>query len=163
MPPSIGLSQRLIGADHHEVYFSGCPRGPEGETLRRHGDAMTALRHGFVKAGGRTDDTMNLGGIKVSSVELERVVNEHDPVYESAAIAVQGGEEGADRLVLYVVVAENPDIAVLRAELALLIADRLNPLFKVHDLVIVGELPRTASNKVMRRELRDDYQVSSRR
>ena len=55
VPPSIGLSQRLIGADHHDVYFSGCPRGPGGEMLRRHGDAMTALPHGFVKAGGRTD------------------------------------------------------------------------------------------------------------
>ena len=33
----------------------------------------------------------------------------------------------------------------------------LNPLFKIHELVIVDAMPRTASNKVMRRELRDRY------
>jgi acetyl-CoA synthetase len=31
----------------------------------------------------------------------------------------------------------------------------LNPLFKIQDLVLINALPRTASNKVMRRELRD--------
>jgi acetyl-CoA synthetase len=33
----------------------------------------------------------------------------------------------------------------------------LNPLFKIHDLVLTDALPRTASNKVMRRVLRDRY------
>ena len=33
----------------------------------------------------------------------------------------------------------------------------LNPLFKIHDVVLIETLPRTASNKVMRRELRKDY------
>ena len=33
----------------------------------------------------------------------------------------------------------------------------LNPLFKIHDLVFVEALPRTATNKVMRRELRAHY------
>jgi acetyl-CoA synthetase len=33
----------------------------------------------------------------------------------------------------------------------------LNPLFKIHEVLLVNSLPRTASNKVMRRELRDQY------
>jgi acetyl-CoA synthetase len=33
----------------------------------------------------------------------------------------------------------------------------LNPLFKIHDVVVIDALPRTASNKVMRRELRARY------
>ena len=37
------------------------------------------------------------------------------------------------------------------------VATELNPLFKLHDLVIVDSLPRTASNKLMRRELRTRY------
>jgi len=36
----------------------------------------------------------------------------------------------------------------------------LNPLFRVHDVVVIESLPRTASQKVMRRKLRDDYVVS---
>ena len=38
------------------------------------------------------------------------------------------------------------------------IKQHLNPLFKISDLVIIKALPRTASNKVMRRVLRDQYQ-----
>jgi acetyl-CoA synthetase len=37
----------------------------------------------------------------------------------------------------------------------------LNPLFKIHDLVLVEALPRTASNKIMRRELRAQYGKTS--
>jgi acetyl-CoA synthetase len=37
------------------------------------------------------------------------------------------------------------------------IGTRLNPLFKVHQVVAIDALPRTASAKVMRRRLRDDY------
>ncbi len=48
--------------------------------------------------------------------------------------------------------------ANLRAAIQRAIAARLNPLFKVHDVVLVDALPRTASNKVMRRELRADYE-----
>jgi acetyl-CoA synthetase len=37
------------------------------------------------------------------------------------------------------------------------ISSELNPLFKIHDVVPIEELPRTASAKVMRRELRNTY------
>jgi acetyl-CoA synthetase len=37
------------------------------------------------------------------------------------------------------------------------IRSRLNPLFKISDVVAVASLPRTASAKVMRRSLRSDY------
>ena len=45
----------------------------------------------------------------------------------------------------------------LTDELGRLIAAELNPLFKIHDVVTVESLPRTASNKLMRRSLRADY------
>jgi acetyl-CoA synthetase len=49
----------------------------------------------------------------------------------------------------------------LKADLQKAIAQRLNPLFKIRDLVLVDALPRTASNKVMRRVLRDQYRLQS--
>jgi acetyl-CoA synthetase len=157
VPPSIGLSQSLLNRDHDEVYYEGCPSGPDGEPLRRHGDQMERLPGGWYRAHGRSDDTMNLGGIKVSSVELESVLAGHDAVAECAAVAVQPEGGGADRLVVFLVVEEEHDSADLRADLGRLLARRLNPLFKIHDVVIVDALPRTASNKLMRRELRARY------
>ena len=100
---------------------------------------------------------MNLGGIKVSSIELERAVNEHPSVNESAAVSVQPEGEGSDQLVVYVVMNEDGAGDGLQKALGKLIAKQLNPLFKVHDVVIVESLPRTASNKIMRRRLRADY------
>ena len=157
VPPSIGLSQSLLNRDHHEVYYAGCPAGPGGEPLRRHGDQIERLAGGYFRAHGRADDTMNLGGIKVSSVELETVLGEHPAVAECAAVAVQPEGEGADRLVVFVVLREERPRDELRRELGRRLADQLNPLFKVHDVVVTDSLPRTASNKLMRRTLRAEY------
>ncbi len=159
VPPSLGLSQSLLNGDHHDVYFARCPRGPGGEVLRRHGDAMVRLPGGFWRAEGRADDTMNLGGIKVSSLEIERVAAAHPSVHECAAVAVRPGGEGADALVLFVVPVPGaaPDPAALRGGIQALISRDLNPLFRVHDVVPLEALPRTASNKTMRRELRARY------
>jgi acetyl-CoA synthetase len=143
-----------LNADHDEIYFAGCPSGPRGQALRRHGDEVQVLPEGYFKACGRSDDAMNLGGIKVGSLELERVVNDHPAVFESAAVGVAVGGEGAERLVLHVVLREDIETEQLKKELSRAIAERMNPLFAVHDVVVVDALPRTASNKIMRRELR---------
>lgn len=160
VPPSIGLSQRLLNRDHDDVYYADCPTGPKGEILRRHGDQVARLPGGYFRAQGRADDTMNLGGIKVSSLELERVLETHPSVFESAAVAVQPEGEGAEKLVVFAVLTESPNHDDLLRELASMVAKELNPLFKIHDLVVVDSLPRTASNKLMRRSLRARYASS---
>ncbi|MCB9059128.1 MAG: AMP-binding protein [Calditrichae bacterium] len=158
IPPAVGLSQTILNRNHEEVYYKGCPKGPAGEVLRRHGDQMIRLNDGFYKAQGRADDTMNLGGIKISSIEIEQVAEQHPSVYECAAISVQPLGEGQEKLVLFVH-ADIPDLKIdqLKKELSQKIAQRINPLFKIYDLKVVKKLPRTASNKLMRRTLRDMY------
>jgi acetyl-CoA synthetase len=125
--------------------------------LRRHGDQLERLSRGFYRAHGRADDTMNLGGIKVSSVELETVLDHHPAVTECAAVAVQPEGGGADRLVVFAALAEPRPPEELRGELGRLLAAELNPLFKIHEVVAAERLPRTASGKLMRRTLRAQY------
>jgi acetyl-CoA synthetase len=162
IPPSLGLSTSLLNADHNEVYFSGTPR-PE---LRRHGDALERLADGYYRIHGRVDDTMNLSGIKVSSAEIEEVLNGVDGIQETAAVAVSPKDGGPSQLVIYTVpvasesekptnVGENSDSQQdIHDALQAALSQHLNPLFRIHDVVIVDALPRTASNKVMRRLLR---------
>ncbi len=78
---------------------------------------------------------------------------------ESAAVAVPPAGGGPDRLVIYAVPVpgHDADPAGWRADMQRAIREHLNPLFKVHDVVAVDTLPRTASAKVMRRELRRSY------
>ena len=164
VPPSLGLSQTLLNRDHHEEYYEGVPAGPEGEVLRRHGDAHDVMErkfqhqtHRFYKSHGRVDDAMNIGGIKISAVEIENAVSQHDAVFQAAAVAIQEG--GPEKLVLYIVPKDKnatlPDS--FQKELQKIISAELNPLFRIGDLRVVDSLPRTASNKVMRRSLRKMY------
>jgi len=161
IPPILGLSNSLLNRNHQEVYFKGTPTY-KGQKLRRHGDQLQRLDNGYYKAQGRVDDAMNLGGIKVSSVQIELLINSMDFIKESAAIAVSPEDGGPGLLVIYYV--ENlADITIderLKATNTI-IKKELNPLFKVSDLVKIGILPRTASGKVMRRKLRDLYEGSS--
>ncbi len=157
IPPSIGLSTRLLHRNHHEVYYRDCPTGPNGEILRRHGDELERLEDGW-RAHGRADDTMNLGGIKVSSAEIEQVLRDMPTVRELAAIAEPPSGGGPAQLVIFAV-PENlespPDPATLRATMQAAVSARLNPLFRIARVELIDSLPRTASNKIMRRQLRD--------
>lgn len=181
VPPALGMSQRLLNGDHDEVYYDGCPAGPEGKVLRRHGDNTQRLHNGYYRAQGRADDGMNLGGILVSPLELEQIIDGHPAVYESAAVAVQPEGEGAERLVVFIVpeggsgavgsrsagppadaeptaqtLTPDLDPAALGLELQSMVSSGLNPLFKIYRVVIVEELPHTASGKLIRRILRDE-------
>lgn len=156
VPPCVGLSQTLTNQDHHRVYHEGLPSGPQGEVLRRHGDRLERLADGYYRAHGREDDTMNLAGIKVSSVEIERVVNGLAGIAESAAIAVPPALGGPAGLVVHVALQSGytANEAEWTARLQQAIRSQLNPLFKLQQVVIAPSLPRTASGKLMRRLLR---------
>ncbi|QDT92087.1 AMP-binding protein [Gimesia algae] len=160
VPPVIGLSTRLINRDHHEVYFADLSAGPQGQTLRRHGDQIEALPGGYFRAHGRVDDAMNLGGIKVSSVQIEELLTQTSGVREVAAIAVSPPGGGPGQLVIFVVMQDGVTFVSeeLLQRMQQIIRSQLNPLFKIHAVREIELLPRTASNKVMRRKLRDLYQ-----
>lgn len=155
VPPSMGMSVELLNRDHHEVYYAGLPEADV--QLRRHGDHMERLPGGYFRALGRVDDTMNLGGIKVSSAELERVAGTVDGVSEVAAVAVPPPGGGPSRLVIFAVPAPGatPDPSRWRQAMQAAIRRDLNPLFKIDRVIPIETLPRTASAKVMRRQLRN--------
>jgi acetyl-CoA synthetase len=155
--PSVGLSTRLLNRDNDQVYFSNTPRGSDGRPLRRHGDELKSLPGGGYRVVGRSDDTMNLGGIKVGCAEIERVLNRLPGVHETAAVAMPPSGGGPSRLVVFLVPATNANSATAEAFKSLLqeaIRSQLNPLFHIDTVRIVASLPRTASNKIIRRELR---------
>lgn len=157
-PLMFGASSTLLNADHYNVYFKGMPLW-NGKILRRHGDVFERTSRGYYHAHGRADDTMNLGGIKVSSVEIERICNAVDSnVLETAAVGVPPPQGGPEQLVIAVVFKDSDDSTVdldkLRISFNSAVQKKLNPLFRVSHVVPCSSLPRTATNKVMRRVLR---------
>ncbi len=158
VPPSIGLSQTLLNRNHHNEYYEGMPSGPGGEALRKHGDAFETIQEGpykFYKSVGRTDDAMNLGGIKISAIEIEETLNKHPQILETAAISIAPNTGGPEKLVVFYTERNQvSDEGLLKKNLQDLLTSQLNPLFRISQIVKVTTIPRTASNKIMRRELR---------
>ncbi|NDE90012.1 MAG: AMP-dependent synthetase [Alphaproteobacteria bacterium] len=157
--PAIGQSNRLVSkTNHDELYY---PNGLTGG--RWHGDLMTVLADGSGwVSNGRSGNDLNLNGVKFGSTEIERVVNEAEGVKETAAIGVPPPEGGADRLVIYAVM--KPDVAgdvqKLKSQMKTLIKEKLSPnASNVFDVVLINELPRTPSFKVMHKDLRQAYRA----
>lgn len=149
--PSVGMSTEILNADHNQVYYAGTPRAG----LRRHGDRFAKVAGGY-QARGRNDDAMNLGGIKVSSAEIEVIARTVAGVADAAAVGVPASGGGQDRLVVFIVPATGQEFesGPLRERIQAALKEQLNPLFKVYWVEVVNELPRTASGKVIRRNLR---------
>lgn len=154
VPPSIGLSSRLVNRDHFATYYEGTPTIAGYNQLRRHGDHIRKLPGGCFVAGGRVDDTMNLGGIKISSAEIERVLNQVAGVKETAAVA-SSQVGGPDELIVFIVGVEELNADDTKAEMNRRMKEQLNPLFKIRQVILADSLPRTASGKIMRRKLRE--------
>ncbi|CAL4927906.1 unnamed protein product [Urochloa decumbens] len=127
--------------------------------LRRHGDIVQRTVGGYYIVQGRADDTMNLGGIKTSSVEIERVCNRADEgLLETAAVSIKPAGGGPEHLAILAVLKDRSaqyDVNLLKSKFQRAIQKNLNPLFKVSYVKIVPQFPRTASNKLLRRVLRD--------
>lgn len=173
IPPSLGLSTSLLNKDHHQVYYADLPQLSDGRILRRHGDQLERYFNGFYRLHGRADDTMNLGGIKISAAEIEQVLNILPWLHESAAVAVEPVEGGPSQLVIFAVLKndlnnnknhlqieqDHWEKDHLKDRMQEVIKERLNPLFKISEVIVVESLIRTASQKVMRRLLRDQYRL----
>jgi acetyl-CoA synthetase len=157
IPPIMGLSNKLLNRNHHEAYYKDTPKYTQ--LLRRHGDELIRLENGYYRTLGRVDDAMNLGGIKVSATQIESVINKLNFIKESAAIAVPPSDGGPSLLVVYYVENNiNSDKEGRFIKVKQIIKRKLNPLFKVSEMILIDKLPRTASGKVMRRKLRNNYE-----
>ncbi|KAG2545093.1 hypothetical protein PVAP13_9KG406583 [Panicum virgatum] len=139
-PLYFGATNWLLNADHDKVYFDGMPIY-NGRQLRRHGDIIQRTVGGYYIVQGRADDTMNLGGIKTSSVEIERVCNRADErLLETAAVSIKPAGGGPEHLAILAVLKDRSaqyDVNLLKSKFQKAIQKNLNPLFKVkHSLFL---------------------------
>ena len=98
------------------------------------------------------------------AVELERACMEGvDGVAEAAAVACPTPGGGPEQLFLFLVLRPGltmPAAAELQQRCQQAISSCLNPLFRVHRVLLRTELPRNASSKVLRGVLRQEVQRS---
>ncbi len=119
-----------------------------------HGDWASIDEDGFWYLHGRSDDTLNSAGKRIGPAEIESAAVALDEVVMAAAIGMPHEIKG-ESIALYVVPAPgvNPDDA-LTERLGQACADALGKAFRPEVIRWVGDLPRTRSQKIMRRVVR---------
>jgi O-succinylbenzoic acid--CoA ligase len=124
--------------------------GPDGErSWFATGDAGSFDGSGNLLVSGRIDDVITTGAQKVWPDVVERVLRAHPDVAE-VAVWKRSDPEWGERVVAWIVPAEDaPSLDELRK----VVADTIAPWAAPKELVIVDDLPRTASGKVRRRAL----------
>ena len=107
---------------------------------------------------GRVDDVMNISGHRISTTEVESALVSHPSVAEAAVVGAADDVTGQG-IVAFVIlrggVEEGADGTELITELRNHVAHEIGPIAKPRQIMIVSELPKTRSGKIMRRLLRD--------
>jgi malonyl-CoA/methylmalonyl-CoA synthetase len=117
------------------------------------GDLGERNAHGEIKVLGRTSvDILKSGGYKLSALEIEEVLREHDAISEVAVVGVPDATWG-ERVVAVIVPRPGGEAECAIEPLRAWAKERLAPYKIPRESVIVGALPRNAIGKVVKPEL----------
>jgi acetyl-CoA synthetase len=148
--PAPSMTRGIWGdpARYIETYWSRFPG------MWYHGDWASVDEDGHWFLHGRADESMNVAGRKVGPAEVEEAMMQHPGVAEAAVIGVPDPIKG-ETIVGFAVA--KPGAAPDPSAIAATIVRELGPTFRPHEVVIVAELPKTQSGKIVRRLLRRKY------
>lgn len=118
------------------------------------GDVATIDQDGYLQLVDRAKDVIKSGGEWISSIELENSALSHPAVAEAAIIGVSHPKWQERPLLL---VVKRPGKEATRDELLAFLADKVAKWWLPDDVVFVQELPHTATGKLLKTKLRDDY------
>ena len=134
---------------YKETYWSRFPG------LYFAGDGAKKDEDGNIWLLGRVDDVMNVSGHRLSTTEIESALVSHPKVAEAAVVGAADdmtGQAPCAFVILRSGSEEGPDII---KELRDHVAKEIGPIAKPRQIMVVAELPKTRSGKIMRRLLKD--------
>jgi acetyl-CoA synthetase len=146
---------RTVWRDHARFVASyWAPYAEQGWYLA--GDSASVDEAGYVWIGGRIDDVLNVSGHRLSSIELESALVSHPRVAEAAVVGAPDDVTG-QRIVAFVITRDDAgaDDTGLTEELRAHVARRVGAIAKPREVVVVTDLPKTRSGKIMRRLMAD--------
>lgn len=112
-----------------------------------HGDWVTVNPDGSVVISGRSDATLNRGGVRMGTTEFYSVVESLPRVADSLVVHLDDETGGPGRLVLFISLAPGATAGGLAEEAARELRTRLSPRHVPDELHVVGVLPRTLTGR----------------
>jgi acetyl-CoA synthetase len=127
----------------NEVYFAG--------------DGAKIDTDGAIWLLGRVDDVMNVSGHRISTTEVESALVSHEAVAEAAVVGAADEMTGQGIVAFVILRGGIPNVGgeELIKELRAHVAKEIGAIAKPRQIVVVQELPKTRSGKIMRRLLKD--------
>jgi acetyl-CoA synthetase len=120
------------------------------------GDGAKRDEEGDIWLLGRVDDVMLVSGHNISTTEVESALVSHPKIAEAAVVGAADPITGQGIVAFVILRGDIPDESGdLGAELRQHVASVLGPIARPRQILVVPELPKTRSGKIMRRLLRD--------
>jgi 3-(methylthio)propionyl---CoA ligase len=171
--PVYGVELKIVDTDGKELPRDGkafgdlLVRGPwitsgyfktDGNNLRDGwfptGDVATIDPDGFIQITDRSKDVIKSGGEWISSIELENIAVGHPAVAEAAVISARHPKWDERPLLI---VVKKPGMNVSRDELLKFYEGKVAKWWLPDDVVFVDSLPHTATGKLLKTKLREDF------
>ena len=136
------------GKKYQEAYFDYYPN------VWRHGDWTKLTKRGTLVIFGRSDATLNPGGVRIGTAEIYKVVESFEEILESIVI----GQEWEDdiRIVLFVKLKEKASLdEKLKTEIKNKLRQLVSPRHVPAKIISVADIPRTRSGKITELAVRD--------
>jgi acetoacetyl-CoA synthetase len=134
----VGFWNDPDGSRYRAAYFEEFPGA------WRHGDWITITERGSCVISGRSDATLNRGGVRIGTAEFYAVVEALPEVADSLVIHL----DADDRLLLFVALRDGPDLTdELRRRIAGALRSMLSPRHVPDEIIAVPAVPRTLSGK----------------
>jgi len=153
--PWPGMLRGIWGEDerYKETYWSRFPG------IYFAGDGAKLDTDGAIWLLGRVDDVMNVSGHRISTTEVESALVSHEAVAEAAVVGANDAMTGQG-IVAFVILRGGIAHAAgsgheLVTELRNHVAKEIGAIAKPRQILVVAELPKTRSGKIMRRLLKD--------
>ena len=151
--PWPGMLRGIWGEDerYKETYWS------RFEGIYFAGDGAKLDKDGAIWLLGRVDDVMNVSGHRISTTEVESALVSHEAVAEAAVVGAQDAMTGQG-IVAFVILRggiAHANGEALTTELRNHVAKQIGAIAKPRQILVVAELPKTRSGKIMRRLLKD--------
>lgn len=136
------------GEKYHNAYFA------RFDNVWHHGDYVLLTEHGSMVIYGRSDATLNPGGVRIGTAEIYRHVEQLDEVIESIVI---GQDWNSDvRVVLFVVLQDGLSLdEELTNKIRKTIREKCTPRHMPAKVIQVNEIPRTKSGKIVELAVRE--------